>query len=636
MLEAGPAPEVTQVDSPPRPTFPTVPDGVWRIITDSVGTAATSSNGILLSECTTVMMAHEVKPGMVVLTSTDPQFQEHDGRWDFYELGSQLRHIQFLSILSQPTLANPAYGVEWIAGLHSDPQPKAGHFALVTPAGVPITLRLPAARFLLVVPMEDHTNRLGDLIRRKMEEWMKTRPAATTAMGAAIAGFTRSTRVRDRSPDPSERAGSGSQGKRDGYDRNHRVLMDWSITNTDGRVLAFANKEAYTERMAASRAMVRAMSNAKQARLIRDGSLLIHQLWDRVVRASRDFATAGRDAAFPHMGQLQELVGIPALQSPHRLSRVLHFGGWVGYSGVSLRWFTQQCEEAYTVWGPEVSLDGKRMVWYAIQRVETTLAVFLDESFIGTLSGWAEITRGEFSKNSDGAIRALFEGMMQEFAADLLEQDKPRTPRGTPTSVASAEGVAALLRQHSEEALDRMWSHLSCRKGTDGTHTHPDVPFVGIYPHTSFFANTHNKLASDEFWPRRGDASEGGRAKPVMNHPSVVRLDVGRGEHVDQEDYPRSSPWATPPPATKTKRTQQDANQGFCPWRVMEVMGIKTNSGSVMTCRKAASCTMNHAVTSVTEVTQQVKGQEVANYAIADSTKDALRTALRATDPTWA
>ena len=307
----------------------------------------------------------------------------------------------------------------------------------------------------------------------------------------------------------------------------------------------------------------------------------------------------------------------------------------MGYSGVSLRWFTQQCEEAYTVWGPEVSLDGKRMVWYAIQRVETMLTIFFDESFTGTLSGWAAITRGEFSKNSDGAIRALFEGVMQEFAADLLEQDRPSTPRGTPASFASAEGVAALLRQHSEEALDRMWSHLSCRKGTDGTHTHPDVPFVGIYPHTSFFANTHNKLASDEFWPRRADASEGGRAKPVMNHPSVVRLDVGRGEHVDQEDYPRSSPWATPPPALKAKRAQQDANQGFCPWRVMEVMGIKTNSGSVMTCRKAASCTMNHAVTSAAEVTQQVKGQEVANYAIADSTKDALRTALRANDPTW-
>ena len=89
--------------------------------------------------------------------------------------------------------------------------------------------------------------------------------------------------------------------------------MDWTITNTEGRVLAFANKDAYTERMAASRAMVRAMSNDKQAMLIRDGSLLIHQLWDRVVRASRDFATAGKDAAFPHMGQLQELVGIPAL-----------------------------------------------------------------------------------------------------------------------------------------------------------------------------------------------------------------------------------------------------------------------------------------------------------------------------------
>jgi hypothetical protein len=67
----------------------------------------------------------------------------------------------------------------------------------------------------------------------------------------------------------------------------------------------------------------------------------------------------------------------------------------------------------------------------------------------------------------------------------------------------------------------------------------------------------------------------------------------------------------------------------------MEVMGIKTNSGSGMTCRKAASCMMNHAITSAAEVTQHVKGQDVANYAIADSTKDALRTALRATDPTW-
>ena len=94
--------------------------------------------------------------------------------------------------------------------------------------------------------------------------------------------------------------------------------------------------------MAASRALVRAMSDDKQALLIRDGSLLIYQLWDRVVRASRDFATAGKDTAFPHMGQLQELVGVAAIQSPNRLSRVLHFGGWVGYAGVTLRWFTQR------------------------------------------------------------------------------------------------------------------------------------------------------------------------------------------------------------------------------------------------------------------------------------------------------
>ena len=279
---------------------------------------------------------------------------------------------------------------------------------------MPIPFTLPSTRMLLVVPMEDSTNQLATLIRRRMEDWMASHPMARAAMERSLGSFPRPPsggRIRewDRSHSPGRRSRSKSPGKPERKERNRRVLMDWTITNTEGRVLAFANKDAYTERMAASRAMVRAMSNDKQAMLIRDGSLLIHQLWDRVVRASRDFATAGRDAAFPHMGQLQELVGIPALQSPHRLSRVLHFGGWVGYSGVSLRWFTQQCEEAYTVWGPEVSLDGKRMVWYAIQRVETMLTIFFDESFTGTLSGWAAITRGEFSKNSDGAIRALFE-----------------------------------------------------------------------------------------------------------------------------------------------------------------------------------------------------------------------------------
>ena len=62
------APAVTQENPQPPPTFPTVPDGVWRIITDRVGTAATSNNGRLLSEATTVKMANEVRPGMVVLT----------------------------------------------------------------------------------------------------------------------------------------------------------------------------------------------------------------------------------------------------------------------------------------------------------------------------------------------------------------------------------------------------------------------------------------------------------------------------------------------------------------------------------------------------------------------------------------
>jgi hypothetical protein len=54
-----------------------------------------------------------------------------------------------------------------------------------------------------------------------------------------------------------------------------------------------------------------------------------------------------------------------------------------------------------------------------------------------------------------------------------------------------------------------------------------------------------------------------------------------------------------------------------------------------MTCRKAASCAIDHAISKAAEVTQKVRGQDVANYAIADSTKDELRKALRTADPTW-
>ena len=84
------------------------------------------------------------------------------------------------------------------------------------------------------------------------------------------------------------------------------------------------------------------------------------------------------------------------------------------------------------------------------------------------------------------------------------------------------------------------------------------MPLVGIYPHSGFFVSTHNKLVTDEFWPRKVDASDGGRAKPVMIHPSVVRLDVGPGELVDQASYLGSS-MATPPPALKQKRAMARA-----------------------------------------------------------------------------
>ena len=69
------------------------------------------------------MMAHDVRAGMVVITSTDPNFAQRDGEWCYDDW--LLQYVQFLTIRSNPTLANQAYTVEWVTGLSPTPQPNS-------------------------------------------------------------------------------------------------------------------------------------------------------------------------------------------------------------------------------------------------------------------------------------------------------------------------------------------------------------------------------------------------------------------------------------------------------------------------------------------------------------------------------
>ena len=79
---------------------------MWRIITDRQGAATTGDNGRLLSATTAATMAHEVRSGMVVITSTDPNFAHTGGNWNIDAL--HLAHVQALVILSNPTVEYPS------------------------------------------------------------------------------------------------------------------------------------------------------------------------------------------------------------------------------------------------------------------------------------------------------------------------------------------------------------------------------------------------------------------------------------------------------------------------------------------------------------------------------------------------
>jgi hypothetical protein len=192
-------PAGTQADPPPPETFPTVPNGVWRIITDRQGAAATGDNGRLLSATTTATMAHNVRPGMVVITSTDPNFAQTGGSWSYDAL--LLTHVQALVILSNPTVEDQTYTVEWATGISPNQQPNSEHMNLVDRHGVPIPFTLPVARMLLVIPMEDEANQLAALIRCRMRQWMTDYPRARAVMERILGSFPSPPgvgRVRDR------------------------------------------------------------------------------------------------------------------------------------------------------------------------------------------------------------------------------------------------------------------------------------------------------------------------------------------------------------------------------------------------------------------------------------------------------
>ena len=96
-------------------------------------------------------------------------------------------------------------------------------------------------------------------------------------------------------------------------DRRSKEIHDWSYTNDDGVVIKVDSKDNVKEKVATTRAVVRAMGNDKRRVVFSNLVLGIDKLWYMVVRASRDFGVSTNDPAFPSMNELQSIVGIPAL-----------------------------------------------------------------------------------------------------------------------------------------------------------------------------------------------------------------------------------------------------------------------------------------------------------------------------------
>ena len=244
------------------------------------------------------------------------------------------------------------------------------------------------------------------------------------------------------------------------------------------------------------------------------------------------------------MNELQSIVGIPALASPARLSRVLHLNGWLDFAGVNLRWYALGYENVRTTWGEEATADGKRTLCACIGRCELVMTIFLDESFRGSLSSWQALVRGEFHKNSDGTLRQEFERMMESVLDELYERDYPNPPYAD-LDISTAAGAASLVRHRAEDRMASLRAHLTCIE-PDIAQLRIAPPTVGTFPHSAYFLYTFPSLLQTEFNPSIMDPEACGLARPTAYHPSVMRVDTMTSGGIQETAYPGSQGYTTP------------------------------------------------------------------------------------------
>lgn len=154
---------------------------------------------------------------------------------------------------------------------------------------------------------------------------------------------------------------------------------------------------------------------------------------------------------------------------------------------------------------------------------------------------------------------------------------------------------------------------------------------MGKFPHPAYFTYTHPSLLKSEFNPWGMDPEACGLACPTAHHPSVMRVDVATSGGIQQPEYPGSQGYTTP---TRTQQTQHKNRTGLCPWRIMQVMKVPCHNGTPMHCKRP-DCTLDHSITTTTDVTTRVTATDVANYSMDDSMKETLRAAIRKIAPAW-
>lgn len=240
--------------TPPPWAYPAVPLGIWNIVTTRIGEPATTAgNGRTLSETTTATAMVEVRVGTMFIASTEPAFEDGQGgpwNWDAW---NRLDRTHAFVIVERPTIGRSTYIVEYAASIGPGTDPNSPEIALVTADGVSILFELPIPLFFLVIPMQDSRNPLATVVRRHITDWQNAHPPAQTAMERILdsvrdADNSGSHHGRNRPAFHDrgrERSRSRSRGKSERRDRTRRTLVDWVITNTDGRAMAFANKDAY-------------------------------------------------------------------------------------------------------------------------------------------------------------------------------------------------------------------------------------------------------------------------------------------------------------------------------------------------------------------------------------------------------